>query len=424
LSLKPVQTIARLLTEIFWSAIDATLTTWVNLINILKHNLLFLSSIVMLILILFGIGLVFIFLKQKPDDGEQRHKNRWIILSSLLATVAAMTPFIAGSFKITLDFPNNRYLIALAPGASVFLAAVIDSLLHTNRQKILMVSILVGFAMGSQFMMARSLMLTWQAQNEFFWELSWRAPDIKPDTALVTDNFYFSDYLSSSSLTAPLNLIYANNNDSHHIPYMFILESQVQGIIPEYESNKLIHNAFRSFEFNGNTSSIILFTKLPNSCLRIITTNDSPQEFLYNDRYSFWHSAIPLSNLDRIIPNPDTPSIPDKKYFGSENRNQWCYYFEKADLARQQGQWEKTIQLYNEAELAGYKPMAETEWLPLVDAYLKSNQIDKAVETTKKVTNHDQTNTASFCQLWSEFKNNKNVLPFADEITSWLNCRD
>jgi hypothetical protein len=418
---QPLQTIIRLLGEIFWSTVDATLRAWVKLIEILDRNMLSLSSIAMLLLITFGIVFVYLLLRHKSDD-EPNNQNRWIIWISLLATVSAMAPFIVGSFQVKLEFPNNRYLIALAPGASLFLAGLIDTLLHTSKQKILIISILVGFAMGSQFMTARSLMLSWEAQKEFFWELTWRAPEIKPDTILVTEDVYFSNYLSSTSLTAPLNLIYANENTSHQIPYLFVLESQQEGVISSYEPNTPIKYSFRSFEFNGNTSSMLLFTKLPNSCLRIITPDNSPAEFLYSNRYTFWHNAIPLSNPERITADPEVSTIPPKEYFGSEDRNQWCYFYEKAELARQQKQWSQTIKLYQEAKSVGFEPGVDSEWLPLVDAYLNINEIYKAVEITNKITNHEKPNTAGFCQLWVKAKESDTATPAAEEMISWLNC--
>jgi hypothetical protein len=418
---QPLQTIIRLLGEIFWSTVDATLRAWVKLIEILDRNMLSLSSIAMLLLITFGIVFVYLLLRHKSDD-EPNNQNRWIIWISLLATVSAMAPFIVGSFQVKLEFPNNRYLIALAPGASLFLAGLIDTLLHTSKQKILIISILVGFAMGSQFMTARSLMLSWEAQKEFLWELTWRAPEIKPDTILVTEDVYFSNYLSSTSLTAPLNLIYANENTSHQIPYLFVLESQQEGVISSYEPNTPIKYSFRSFEFNGNTSSMLLFTKLPNSCLRIITPDNSPAEFLYSNRYTFWHNAIPLSNPERITADPEISTIPPKEYFGSEDRNQWCYFYEKAELARQQKQWSQTIKLYQEAKSVGFEPGVDSEWLPLVDAYLNINEIYKAVEITNKITNHEKPNTAGFCQLWVKAKESDTATPAAEEMISWLNC--
>ena len=424
LSQSPLPTVVRLIGEIFWSVVDAIFVAWTNLINLLKRDLLSMVSAVMLILVVFGIGFTHLFLKGRPGDEEQPHKNRWLLWIGLLATVSAMAPFIAGSFKITLDFPNNRYLIALAPGASLFLAGLIDSLLKTKNQKLITGSILIGFAIGAQFITARSYMLIWQAQQDFFWQLAWRAPALESNTLLVSDDLPFSKYYSGPSLTAPLNLIYAPESNSHNLPYLFLLVSQQGDVIPDLVPDEPIESYFRSFEFNGNTSAMLVFKKPADGCLRILTADDSTDEFLLSLRNSFWHSAIPLSNLDRIISNPENPAIPPGEFFGSENRNQWCYYFEKADLARQNQDWAKTIQWYQDAQAAGFHPLLDSEKLPLVEAYLKMNEVEKALEITKSIVNHEQTNTAGFCQVWETAKDEENVIPFAAEALSWMNCRE
>ena len=423
----PVETIAQLFTNVFWGTIDSIITAWTDLVNLLKRDLTTISNIAMVCLIIGCIVLAYLLLKNRPDDYEKEtHRNRWILLGSLFVTVAAMAPFVVGGFTISLSFPNNRYLIAMAPGACLFLATLIDGLFHTDKQKLVLTCVLIGFAVGLQFITSRSFMLNWKAQQDFFWQLSWRAPSIKPNTVLLAEDLSFSEYYSGASLTAPLNIIYnpSNSTDSQKVPYEFIIQSQQAYIIDDFSAGQPVSDSFRAIEFQGNTSDMLIVEKTSDSCLHIINPNDSPLHFVNNKRYPFWQEVIPLANPDRIITNPDTPVIPQRKFFGTENRDQWCYYYEKADLARQQAQWQTTIQYYVEAEARGFNPKDEVEWLPLVEAYLKTNQIDLALETTKKVTNHEMAVTADYCRVWSDAKADENVLPFAEEILSWLNCRE
>ena len=137
----------------------------------------------------------------------------------------------------------------------------------------------------------------------------------------------------------------------------------------------------------------------------------------------FWNSAIPLSNLDQIITNPETPKVPPQEYFGRENQDQWCFYFEKADLARQQQQWNEVIQWYGEAQEKGYKPLTDAEWLPLVDAYLNQNDLQKALEITNLIDDLDKTNTAGFCNLWSNQKGTPGNQQMVDDALHFLRCK-
>lgn len=422
LKAEPLTTILRMITEVFWGAVDAILVAWINLIELLKRDLLSTVSAVMLLLIMISMGLSYFLLKRKPEDEEHPLQNHWIIWISLLLTISAMAPFLAGSFKITLDFPNNRYLLALAPGACLFLAAGIDTLLRTHKQKLIISSVLIGFAIGSQFLTARSFMLTWQAQQDFFWQLTWRAPEIKANTILVTEDLPFSDFFSGTSLTAPLNLIYSPDSSSQQIPYLIILTSQQKEVIQSYSLNQPINYNFRSFDFSGNTSAMLVFKKPADGCLRIASPDDLPEAYMKNEDTEFWKAAIPLSNLNQIVVSTETDATLPIKYFSNENRNQWCYYYEKADLARQQEDWQRTVQLYSEAEDLGLKPYLDVELLPLVEAYINIGKLDLALETTKQITDIEQNYVSLFCNLWSELINDEVGQVISSDALNYLHC--
>ncbi|MBA4384146.1 MAG: hypothetical protein C0410_05370 [Anaerolinea sp.] len=420
----PIQTIMRLMGDVFWSTWDSVIKTWFNLIDLFKRDLLTSFSIAMLLLILVGSIFTYLVLRKYENEKEQAGSNRWVIIVGLLATITAMIPFIAGSFKITLGFPNNRYLIALAPGASLFLAGVIDALLRTEKQKLITYSVLIGLAIGSQFLASRSFMLTWKAQQDFFWQLTWRAPGIKPGTILITEDLPFSRYFSGTSLTAPLNLIYAGDFKSHQIPFLFLFTSQSDQQIPVLEPGLTMKYSFRSFNFQGNASSMLVLRKPTEGCLRIMAPTDSIDEFAKKLEYPFWKSSISPSNLDRIITEPENPAIPPSQFFGTEDRNQWCYYFEKADLTRQQQKWQVTIQLYKDAEAAGFYPLMDAEWLSLAEAYLNMDEAEKALEITRSIINLEQTNTAGFCRLWSDSKDKEGIQLIAEEALLKLKCNE
>jgi hypothetical protein len=55
--------------------------------------------------------------------------------------------------------------------------------------------------------------------------------------------------------------------------------------------------------------------------------------------------------------------------FGPEPAHRWCYYFEKADLALQTGDWESVAALGKQASAAGLHPEDWVEWTPFLQAY-------------------------------------------------------
>lgn len=422
LNYAPIQTLLSLIGEIFWSTVDSCIIAWTNMIFLLKREILSTVSIAMLMVILIGILFSYFALKNKIEENGRPSNNRWVIILSLFAVIVSMIPFLAGSFKITLDFPNNRYLIALAPGAALFLASLIDAIVSTGRQKLVIVSLLIGFAIGSHFMVARGFMNTWKSQQDFYWQLFWRAPSIKENTVLVTEDLSFSKYFSGSSLTAPLNIIYRSGLNDHQIPYFMVLTSQQKDVIKSYLPDQPVHTYLRSFEFDGNTSSMLVFKKPADACLHVIFSDEPPSGFMKNQEDYFWQAAIPLSNPENLVFDVKNPMFPEAKYFGQENQNQWCYFYEKAELAGQLQQWQKIVDLYSEAQKAGFSPLTDTEWQPLVKAYLNLGHYAKAVEITKDIDLHNPIIIPGFCKLWREVSSVQEYSLEVDQALDVLKC--
>ena len=424
--------IIHLSSRTFWTIFDANLTVWWNLVLLFKRNLLTTASVLMGMIMLLGFLISYLTLKKQTvldGIGEMLGNGKTLMGLGVFASLVAMIPFVAASFDISLQFPNNRFLLSLTPGASLILTGIIIQFIHTQRQKIILCSILIGLATGSQFMVARSFLLYWNGQQDFFWQLTWRAPQLKPNTVLVTHDLNFSKYFSGNSLSAPLNLIYAPGNQKNTLPYLILMTSSPQRfIIPAYKYNLPINYSFRSLTFTGNTSSMVFFYKPVDGCLQVLSINDIHDEFLVDFTPGFYHSPkISLSNLDRIITQPTTPSVPPEQYFGEENRNQWCYFFEKASLALQIGNLDQVVNFYRKADSAGFKPGSPYEWLPLIEAYIRLGQIDKAVSVTKRIKDLDKSNNAGVCYLWSRLSKDLNFdsdnRQKTGDLLSWAQCK-
>ena len=291
LSNNPFNTLQTLISKGVWSVFDATLTAWWNLIQLFNKNLLTFASVAMVALIIFGVVVTYFVLRSglKEPSKEEPFIHGWIImLLGLFLTVVALAPFIAASFPVSLEFPSNRFLLALAPGISIFLVGAIDELLRTENQKMVLVALLCGLSIGSHFMASRGFTLQWQAQKDFFWQLTWRVPGLLPGTALVSEDVPFSQYFSGPSMTAPLNMIYSPENKSSHLDNVILLTSSPQAdAIPTYERGIDLNFSYRFLDFSGNTNALIIFYKPSNGCLRLF----SPEEFF---RRICFLSQVPL----------------------------------------------------------------------------------------------------------------------------------
>jgi hypothetical protein len=74
------------------------------------------------------------------------------------------------------------------------------------------------------------------------------------------------------------------------------------------------------------------------------------------------------SVVESIMPN-DAPHTPPQSIFGAEpDKTAWCFYYQKASLARQQGDWDAVAQLGKEVAKLKLHPNDQIEWMPFLQA--------------------------------------------------------
>jgi hypothetical protein len=237
-------------------------------------------------------------------------------------------------------------------------------------------SIIIGLAVGFHFRNANRYRHHWSTQKSLFWQLSWRVPGLQPGTAILVGE-QTSPLATDYALAAPLNLLYAPQNSSARPDYwVFNLSSQLGESVPSLASDEVVKRTLRTVSFTGNTSDSLVIWPSPSGCLRIVdASRDEIPQLPVSTR-----AARHLSNLDRIVINPENPARPPAEIFGLEPKPGWCYYFQKADLARQIGDWEKVAQIGDEARSIGLSPNDVVEWIPFIEGYAKVGRIDDAKE--------------------------------------------
>ena len=109
--------------------------------------------------------------------------------------------------------------------------------------------------------------------------------------------------------------------------------------------------------------------------------------------------ALELSNLEQIIPNPaQTVALPS--IFGLEPSHTWCYYFEKADLARQTDNWAQVAEIGDQAFAIPYLPDDISEYLPFVEAYARTGRWEDARDLTRKTAEAMPILKPALCAIW------------------------
>jgi hypothetical protein len=83
------------------------------------------------------------------------------------------------------------------------------------------------------------------------------------------------------------------------------------------------------------------------------------------------------SKVDRIIPSGTAP-IPPYVIFGSEPPHGWCYYYQKASLARQVGDWEEIGKIYDQVDTLGLETTDKSEMIPFLEGLVNLGRYEDA----------------------------------------------
>ena len=308
-------------------------------------------------------------------------------------------PFWAAGYPIGLEFPWDRFTLAMMFGASLLLTGLIGFLIRQPVLRLVLLSILVGLAMGLQFQHANTYRREWNTQRNFFWQWSWRAPAIAPGTTILTSELPFVHY-TDNSLAAPFHWLYAPDSTARTMDYMFYnIDARLGLTLAGLEAGLPIEQVYRATTFTGTTSQVLVVTYQPPGCLVVY---DPARHARVPQKPKYIGDVMDISDPGLVLAEAAQPATPEQAYFGSEPAPNWCYYYEKAELALQNEEWEQVASLADQAFDLG-TPLYEVnapETLPFIEGYAHTGQWEKASKTTldaEKLTFRMQ---RSLCDAW------------------------
>jgi len=349
----------------------------------------------------------------KRSDQEQKdfHQKGEVYLISILAILFAGIIFWATKLSVRIEFAWDRLTLAYMFGVTLFITSLIFTILRKPSHRIIFTTALISLTIGFHFLNAMDFKHDWDSFKDFFWQLSWRIPDLKENTIVMTTQFPLK-YYSDNSLTAPLNWTYDPNSHDATLSYVFYF-SDVRlkvGRLKALEKNLPVEQWYRSFSFSGNTTNTIVIRYKPPNCLQVLDSRYANAGIIPN-LTDLEAAEIPLSNLDRIITAPKKEKYPPIEIIGEEIKHGWCYYFEKAELARQEGDWQKVIILKEEANALNLSPRNPSEWLPFFEAYVQTAQWDEAISLIKTSVGIDEKYIPGILMTWDRIMAEKDLNP-------------
>ena len=358
---------------------------------------------------------------QPREKNEQKtHLWEWALVGLFLFLLAGSIVWVL-DLPLEIEFAWDRMTLAFIPGVAL-LAAFVYALVSKSRLvSNLLVCLLIGSAVGAHFENEMNYKRDWEDMQDLFWQMSWRMPDLEPGTIILGSEIGV-DYYSDNSLTAPLNLMYAPDSQSYALNYLFYYSDVRLGSwLPALEKGLDIHQPYRSFDFNGSTDNVVAIQYNPPACLQVMDRTYANSIALPNLSET-QVGELKLTDLSLI--KSDNTHRPLLEVFTSQPQKGWCYYFETADLARQQGDFENAVALGEEAIQQGFAPRAASEWLPFLESNLRLGNWERVDYIADQLMSAEGNYENGLCNTLKRLAREENT-PSADKLVEYMqeyNC--
>jgi hypothetical protein len=388
--------------DAFWKA---GFYIWAQVLVLASKAITAPTTLLTLTLIVISFTFFLFYLKRLDlSYGETKLFAVASILIGLAGILLGRIPSLAAGLPLTLQSSYDRFMVSMMLGGSLFITGLIELLVRNMSIKNYGFALLIALGIGQQFFNANIFRRDWAKQQEIYWQLAWRIPALEPYTAILTDQLPI-DYETDLSFTAPINWMYAPDYERNELPYALIYTEKRLGraALASLETNSEINLDLRRVAFSGSTSQAIVIYMPKNGCLRVLDPARG-DEITYARQSRFLVNAIPLSDPSRIIMDVDqTAKLP----FLPEPKHTWCYYYAKAELAYQMGDWNDVIDLINEATQLGYEPEDSFEWLTFIEVQAFTGNIDDAEKLSTEVLAQDKRIRQGLCQLWKRVQDER-----------------
>lgn len=346
----------------------------------------------------------FVLIRIQPrlnsDENEQDHFVLQTILVGLIGLIAGGIPvWITGRQSIGGPWAD-RFALGPMFGAVMLLAGLVYWFARRRLPQAVLLGAVFAIAVSSQMQTVNKYRLSWDHQNDFYWQLTWRAPDIKPGTAVIGPSMPFA-LVNDLHIGFALNAIYDQNAASFIAPIWFFRSGGLVGeLIPELKPGHEIDYRYLTAHFKGSTDQVLVTSySYGSDCLHVTTLEDRLRNDISNDA----GVLNKLSNTAWIDPMPAKPATPPASVFGPEPTRGWCYTYQKMELARQQELWEEAAALADNAFSNGLNPKSAVEFTPVILAYQHTAQMEKAIEASLSAQKMDGEQTSYLCYLWEKF---------------------
>jgi hypothetical protein len=396
----PVKTVYHLLLAYINDFKITFIKTWTSAFLQLKTSQTEPSiTIAYLVLIAGAMILVYIYFHQIQKSEESivrvnRSIPEVLLLGIILFALAGLSFRMAG-VNLTRDYSTSRFTLPYIVGNVFILAGICSIRFPAKWLNGLGWCILIGFAVGMQFLVGNQFSDDWNMQRSFLYQMAERMPDISKGTILIADGNP-SEMGEENATSAAINFIYDPQPGYGKVDYYYyFIPERVIPIVDGIKNGTYLGTLHLLGQFDEKTGSLLAIHLDSSMCMRVInpdwdTYNTSLSKALKNTVDATTQNAIQLDGGMEHIHFIQT-------IYGDDPTPGWCRNYQEADLALQRGDWDKTAALGDQLDsLAPFQNDPE-KLFTYIDAYIKTGQWDKAEKFTRAVDQNNQMQTSLFC---------------------------
>lgn len=326
--------------------------------------------------------------KEQLEGDENWRSNIEMLAVGVLAVIFALVPAHVGDRHVVFS-SYSRFSFPPSVGAVLLLVAL-GRMFFKPRLRVWATAFLVLVAVMTHYANSSRYAASWEVTRSFWWQVSWRAPQIKPGTTIVA-TYANQGVPEDYHIWGPANLVYypERNTPPGELTHIEINGStltlgDIQSILTGAES----FSDGRSFVTQIDHGNVVVMTNpSSSSCVHIL-------DGLSPDLSEYDRTEVLLvaenSNLENILAY-ERFIIPPIAIFGDEPEHTWCYYYQKASIARQQKDWEQVVELEDQAEENGLRPGDPVEWLPFLEANAMTGNASRVEDLSNMIMDNQFT---------------------------------
>jgi hypothetical protein len=426
----PLSTTLGLVKVVIPDSLFMLLSTWVNALEFGLVDPDFKANLLILVFGVFTTAVLAVYLLKFEDSepADEQAQNNWYLQAlviGLIATVLGVLPAWITGRQVVWDFHSNRYAQPAMFGLAMLWTVGVLWVARSRVPRAVLLSCLIGLAVTLHIRTDREYARAWEHQKALYWQLQWRAPHIEPGTAIFFEEEPFSNQ-GLFSTSAAINMIYPQSGGAGSLSYyVYSLRPKFASIEPKAEIP--VNSSFRSLHFEGQIPDSLLIYYQPGRphCMWLLSPLDAVNPEL-TDLTKEW---LFISNLDRIQPADLSEDYPSEEILGSEPQNTWCYFYQKADLARQMEDWEEVVEIAEQASAQGYFPTNApsnhpNEWIPFIEGYARSGDWAAARDLILEDADINSDYVPRLCSLWARLEEDAppEAVTIVQEVKQALAC--